>query len=341
MIGFFKKKNKKPEEVEEIVETVEEVQEVQEVSQPETGWFSRLTKGLSKTSNKLTENIGAVLTKKKLDADTLEELEEALIVADMGPETAMKLTVALSKERFGKDITDEEVREFLADEIEKVLEPVMQTLVLEKQENGPCVVLMAGVNGAGKTTTIGKMAHYYSSQGKKVMLAAGDTFRAAAVEQLKVWGERSNCPVISKDTGADAGALAYEAYAEAKKQNMDILFIDTAGRLQNRTELMAELEKVVRVIKKQDETAPHATLLVLDATTGQNAHSQVDIFSRAANVSGLVMTKLDGSAKGGVIVSLAEKFKTPIYAIGIGEKIDDLRSFEAKAFARSLMGLSE
>ena len=309
----------------------------QDVQEKEGGWLSRLTSGLSKSSSKITENIAAVITKRKLDDETLEELEEALIVGDLGPATAAKVTEALSKKRYGKDVTDVEVREALAEEIATILSPVAKPL--EIGAGHPHVILFAGVNGSGKTTTIGKLAKRFKDEGKSVMLAAGDTFRAAAVEQLKVWGERTGCPVVAKDIGADAGALAYEAMDEAKRAGVDVLLIDTAGRLQNKSNLMDELQKVVRVIEKHDADAPHQTLLVLDATTGQNAHSQVELFDKAVDVTGLVVTKLDGSAKGGVIVSLAERFEKPIHAIGVGEKATDLQAFDADSFARSLMGL--
>jgi len=314
--------------------------EIENNAAEKTGWFGRLKKGLSKSSNKISESITSVLTKRKLDDELLEELEEALIVADLGPATASKLTSELARQRFGKDITDEEVKVFLSDGIEGILKPVAKPLEIGTLST-PYVILFSGVNGAGKTTTIGKLSKQLQQQGKKVMLAAGDTFRAAAVEQLQVWGERTGVPVISKEIGADAGALAFEAMERAKAEKVDVLLIDTAGRLQNKSNLMAELEKIVRVIKKHDETAPHNTLLVLDATTGQNAHSQVELFGKAVDISGLVVTKLDGTAKGGVIVSLAEKFGLPVHAIGIGEGVDDLRPFMARDYARSLMGFDE
>lgn len=300
-------------------------------------WLSRLTSGLAKSSSKMTESITSVITKKKLDDETLEELEEALIVGDLGPSTAARLTGDLAKTRFGKDITYEEVRTALADGITDILAPVAQPLQIG--EGHPHVILFAGVNGTGKTTTIGKLAKRFTDEGKTVMLAAGDTFRAAAVEQLKVWGERTGCQVVAKDIGADAGALAYEAMESAKQAGVDVLLVDTAGRLQNKSNLMDELQKVVRVIQKHDENAPHQTLLVLDATTGQNAHSQVELFDKAVDVTGLIVTKLDGTAKGGVIVSLADKYKKPIHAIGVGESVHDLHAFKADDFARSLMGL--
>lgn len=305
-----------------------------------SGWFSRLKAGLSKSSNKIVGGIADVIKKRKLDDEALEDLEEVLITADLGPATAAKLTAALAKSRFDKEVTDEEVRGALAEEIGTILEPVAKPLEIDTGLK-PHVVLVVGVNGSGKTTTIGKLAQHYREQGLKVMMAAGDTFRAAAVEQLQIWGERTGCPVVAKETGADAAGLAYDAIERAKAEGSDVLLIDTAGRLHNKKDLMAELEKVVRVIRKKDEAAPHDTLLVLDATVGQNAHSQVETFREMVNVSGLVMTKLDGTAKGGVLVALAEKFGLPIHAIGVGEKAEDLRPFKADDYARSLMGIAD
>jgi fused signal recognition particle receptor len=304
------------------------------------GWLARLKAGLSKSSNKLTSGIGDLFTKRKLDDEALEELEDLLITSDMGVATAAKIVQGIAKSRFGKDISTEELKAALADEITPILEPVTKPLDVATGRK-PHVVLVCGVNGSGKTTTIGKLSKIYSDQGLKVMLAAGDTFRAAAVEQLKVWGERTNVPVIAKETGADAAALAFDAVSTAKAQGVDVLLIDTAGRLQNKAHLMDELEKVVRVIKKVDETAPHDTVLVLDSTVGQNAHSQVETFDKIVNVTGLIVTKLDGTAKGGVTVSLAEKFGKPVHAIGVGEAAEDLRPFEARAFANALVGLDE
>jgi fused signal recognition particle receptor len=301
------------------------------------GWLQRLRSGLSRSSSKIGESITGLFTKRKLDKALLDELEEALITADLGPATAAKLTAALSKERFGKDITPEETRGIFADEVSRILGPVAQPLKVTPAK--PHVVLVVGVNGSGKTTTIGKLAQHYRGLGLKVVLAAGDTFRAAAVEQLKIWGERTGAAVVAREQGADAAGLAYDALAQAKAEGADLLLIDTAGRLQNKANLMAELAKVIKVLKKLEPTAPHDTLLVLDATTGQNAHSQVEIFKEICAVTGLVVTKLDGSAKGGVLVALAEKFKLPVVAIGVGEGADDLRPFEADAFAKSLMGL--
>jgi len=303
-----------------------------------TGWFGRIKAGLSRSSSRLTQGIGDLFTKRKLDDEALEELEELLIGADFGVATASRVTARLSKSRFGKEISPEEIKEALAEEISTILAPVARPLALDPAKK-PHVVLMVGVNGSGKTTTIGKLAKYYKGQGRKVTMAAGDTFRAAAVEQLKVWGERTGCPVVAGPQGADAAGLAFDALSQSAARGDDLLLIDTAGRLQNKADLMAELEKMVRVLKKQDATAPHDVLLVLDSTVGQNAHSQVEIFKNLIKVSGLVMTKLDGTARGGVVVALAEKFGLPVHAIGVGEGVDDLRPFEAAAFARSLVGL--
>lgn len=302
------------------------------------GWRSRLVSGLSKSSSRLVGGIGDIFTKRKLDDATLTQLEDLLLSADLGAATASRLTQDLAKTRFGKEITPEEVRTAFAADITRVLEPVALPLSVDPARK-PFVILVVGVNGAGKTTTIGKMAHFYRSEGFKVSMAAGDTFRAAAVEQLKVWGARAGATVIAKDTGADAAGVAFEALLEARKRGDDVLLVDTAGRLQNKDLLMAELQKIVRAITKVDPTAPHATLLVLDATVGQNAHAQVEVFKQMIGVTGLVMTKLDGTAKGGVVVALAEKFKLPVHYIGVGEGADDLRPFTSHSFARSLMGL--
>lgn len=302
------------------------------------GWLSRLREGLSKSTKKVAESITGLFTKKKLDQQTLDDLEDALIQADLGVAVAARLVGKLSKERFGKEVTEEEVRAAFADDIAEILQPVAVPLTIDAARK-PHVVLVVGVNGSGKTTTIAKLAGRYKGEGRSVMLAAGDTFRAAAVEQLKVWGDRAGVPVVSKQTGADAAGLAYEALEHARAEKTDVLLIDTAGRLHNKTNLMEELAKIVRVIRKLDPEAPHSCLLVLDATTGQNAHAQVETFKTMSPVDALVLTKLDGSAKGGVLVALAEKFKLPVVAIGVGEGIDDLRPFEARAFARGLMGL--
>ena len=281
--------------------------------------------------------ITAIFTNRKLDDEALEELEDLLITSDMGVSVSTKLITDLSKSRFDKEISAQEVKEVLATQIAGSLEPVARPLVINTNHK-PHVVLMVGVNGAGKTTTIGKLAQKYIGEGKTVMMAAGDTFRAAAIEQLKVWGERVGSKVISRDQGSDPAGLAFDAIAEAKKEGVDVLLFDTAGRLHNKTELMAELQKVIRVIKKQDETAPHDTVLILDATTGQNAINQVATFKELVDITGLIVTKLDGSARGGVVVGLAEKFGLPVHAIGVGETADDLQPFEPKAFAEALVG---
>ena len=310
-----------------------------EESQPERGsWFQRLKSGLSRTSDKLVGGIAALFTKKKLDDATLQELEDLLITSDLGVATAARLTGNLAAEKFDKEVTNEEVREAFAGDITEILEQVAKPLVLNPA-NRPHVVLVCGVNGSGKTTTIGKLARQWKSEGKTVWLAAGDTFRAAAIEQLQVWGERAGVPVVARPQGSDPAALAFDAMSEAAAAGADVLIVDTAGRLQNRAELMDELAKVVRVIKKQAPDAPHDCLLVLDGTVGQNAHSQVKVFREMVEVTGLIVTKLDGSARGGVVVALAQDFALPVHAVGVGEQPDDLRPFEARAFARGLMGL--
>nr|WP_321458602.1 signal recognition particle-docking protein FtsY [uncultured Cohaesibacter sp.] len=336
----------------ELVSPVAEVSEAAAVAEPDPkgepekpakklSWFERLRKGLSRSSGALGEGISSIFTKRKLDDDTLQDLEDILIQADLGVETAMAITDRLSDGRYNKDVSDKDVQEILADEVDKVLEPVAMPLEITKPESGPHVILMIGVNGAGKTTTIGKLAQKFRAEGKKVMMAAGDTFRAAAIDQLKVWGERTGAPVVARDVGSDAAGLAYDAMLEAKEKGMDVLLIDTAGRLQNRKELMAELEKIVRVIKKHDEAAPHSVLLVLDATTGQNALNQVEVFSKMAGVTGLVMTKLDGTARGGILVAISSKHKVPVHFIGVGEGVDDLEPFESRDFARAIAGLAD
>jgi len=304
------------------------------------GWFERLKAGLGKTSSRITGGIGDLFTgTRRLDDDTLEELEEVLITADLGVATSAKLAAGLAKTRFDQEVTEQDVRETFADDIANILASVAKPLEI-RPDLKPHVVLVCGVNGSGKTTTIGKLAKHYTDNGKSVMLAAGDTFRAAAIEQLQVWGSRTGAPVIARDIGSDAAGLAYDAMEQARDQGMDVLLIDTAGRLQNKSHLMEELEKIVRVIKKVNPDAPHDVILVLDATVGQNAHAQVETFSQAVNVTGLVMTKLDGTAKGGVVVALADKFGLPVHAIGVGEGADDLQPFSARDFARNLMGLS-
>lgn len=303
------------------------------------GWLARLREGLSRSSSKIGDGITTLFTKRRLDQDALDELEELLITADLGPSTAARLVADFGKERFGKDITDQEVKQALADQIAALLQPCAKPFTPDMTRR-PYVVLMVGVNGAGKTTTIGKLAKHYADTGLKVMMAAGDTFRAAAIEQLQIWGERANCPVVTGAQGSDAAALAYRALERAKAEYIDLLLIDTAGRLHNKTDLMQELSKIKRVLKKLDPETPHETLLVLDATTGQNAHAQVEVFRELTTITGLIVTKLDGSAKGGVLVALADKFKLPIHAVGVGEGAYDLHAFEADDFARSLMGIS-
>ncbi len=308
----------------------------------EGGWLSRLGKGLSKSTNKITSGLTDLVTKKKLDQDMLDSLEEVLIEADLGPKTAAAVVEDFSKDRFGKDLGEDEIKEALAESITKILEQVAAPLEVKKPAGGPFVILVCGVNGAGKTTTIGKLAQKLKyKDGYKVMMAAGDTFRAAAVEQLEIWAKRTSCKLIKKDVGADAAAVAFEAYAQAKEEGADVLIIDTAGRLQNKTGLMEELAKIIRVLQKQDETLPHETILVLDSTTGQNAFSQLQTFKDMVNVSGLIVTKLDGSAKGGVLVGLADQFKTPVYAIGVGEAVEDMQAFSPREYARSLMGIKD
>ena len=304
------------------------------------GWWSRLTSGMKRTSTALSDRVTGLFTKRKLDATTLEDLEDALIQADFGLETAMRISEAVGKGRYEKGISPDEVRSILATEVERALEPVAKPLELDTARK-PFVILTVGVNGAGKTTTLGKLASKYRAEGRSVMLAAGDTFRAAAIDQLKVWGARTGTPVISGAQGADAAGLAFDALKQAQAAGTDILLIDTAGRLQNKTGLMAELEKIVRVLRKQDPDAPHATLLILDATVGQNALSQVELFSQAAPITGLVMTKLDGTARGGILVALAAKFGLPVHFIGVGEGVEDLEPFTARDFARAVAGLEQ
>lgn len=298
-------------------------------------WLQRLKQGLAKTSSRLTDGITSLVTKRKLDRDSLEDLEDLLIGADLGVETAGRITAALGKGRFEKSITSDDVRDILAEEVARVLTPVARPLAMNATLK-PHVILVLGVNGAGKTTTIGKLAAKFSREGKKVLIAAGDTFRAAAIDQLKVWGDRTGTPVIAREVGADAAGLAFDALKDAKEGGYDILLIDTAGRLQNKDTLMAELEKIIRVMKKLDPEAPHDTLLVLDATTGQNALNQVEVFGKRAGVTGLVMTKLDGTARGGILVAIAAKYAIPVHFIGVGEGIDDLQPFKAEDFSRAI-----
>ncbi len=307
---------------------------------PKKSWFERLRAGLSRTSSQLVEGITSVFTKRKLDAAMLDELEDLLIRADRGVDTSSRIIAKLSEGRFDKEIAPEEVSAILAEEVEKVLTPVAQPLTLDETRS-PHVILMVGVNGTGKTTTIGKLAKIYTAEGKRVMLAAGDTFRAAAIEQLKIWGERTNSPVISGAAGADAAGLAFDAMRRAADEKRDVLIIDTAGRLQNKAHLMAELEKIIRVIRKVDASAPHSVLLTLDATTGQNALNQVEVFKKTAGVSGLIMTKLDGTARGGILVAIAAKYSLPVHAIGVGEAVEDLQPFAPRDFARAIAGIED
>ncbi len=302
-------------------------------------WFQRLQQGLSRSAQKISTGITDLVVKKKLDEESLLQLEELLLSADLGLPAVSNIIKELRRDRFGKDITEIELKQALSAKLSQWLKPVERPLQWPEQAK-PAVILFAGVNGAGKTTTIGKLAAKLRASGKSVWLAAGDTFRAAAVEQLKVWGERTGCHVVSAASGADAAGLAYTALAQAKAAGVDVLLLDTAGRLQNRAELMAELGKIVKVLKKLDEAAPHVSVLTLDATVGQNAHSQVKLFAEVIPLSGLILTKLDGTAKGGVLVALAESFKLPVFYIGVGEALEDLRDFAADDFAKALVGLA-
>ena len=301
------------------------------------GFLSRLRQGLSRSSAKLTESIGAVFVRRKLDDAALADLEDVLVAADLGTAVAGRVIAEFRRTRFGREVTDEEVREALAGEIAEILRPVAKPLVLDLTLR-PHVVLVVGVNGTGKTTTIGKMALAYRAQGLRPVLVAGDTFRAAAVEQLQIWGERTDAPVIAGAANTDAAGLAFDALTRAKADGADVLLIDTAGRLHNKAALMEELRKIIRVLRKQDATAPHSVLLMLDATTGQNALNQVDVFKDMVDVTGLAVTKLDGSARGGVVVALAEEFCIPVHCVGVGEQAGDLRPFDAEEFARGLVG---
>jgi fused signal recognition particle receptor len=305
-------------------------------STQKTSWWKRLSGGLKRTSSQLGSAIAGLLTKRKLDASTLEELENELIRADFGIDVADRTIAALRRDRFEKDISPEELQALLAAEIEKVMAPVAKPLEIASR---PFVILVTGVNGSGKTTTIGKLAARFRSQGKSVMLVAGDTFRAAAIEQLGIWAGRTGATIKKSTQGADPASLAFDAISAAKAEGVDVVLVDTAGRLQNRSELMSELEKIVRVMRKVEPTAPNAVLLVLDATVGQNALSQVDMFGKTAGVTGLVMTKLDGTARGGILVAIADRFKLPVHFIGVGEGVDDLSDFTARDFARAVVGL--
>jgi len=303
---------------------------------PPPTFLERLKTGLSRSAGTIGVNLGAI-GGKKLDAASIAELEEALIAGDIGAGLSARIAAAVGRGRYGVEIAPYDLKRILAGEIAEVLKPAQQAFATDPSKK-PFVVLVAGVNGTGKTTTIGKLAKSLREEGLKVVLAAGDTFRAAAIEQLQVWGARVGAEVVAKEPGADAAGLAFEALEQAKKSGADVLLIDTAGRLQNKAGLMAELEKIARVIKKLDPTAPHASLLVLDATTGQNAISQVEVFQRSVPLTGLIMTKLDGTARGGILVALADKFKLPVHFIGVGEGADDLQPFHAEAFAKALTG---
>jgi fused signal recognition particle receptor len=301
-------------------------------------WWRRLSSGLKRTSSSLGTAMSDLVTKRKLDRAMLDDIEDVLLRADLGTEVAARIAAAVGVGRYDKAISADDVKAVVAAEVEKVLVPVAKPLSIDATQR-PFVILVVGVNGSGKTTTIGKLAAKFSAEGRKVMLAAGDTFRAAAIEQLKIWGDRTKSPVIAGAQGSDSASLAFNAVTAAKEQNINVLLVDTAGRLQNKAELMNELEKVVRVVKKVDASAPHAVLLVLDATVGQNALSQVEAFQRTAGVTGLVMTKLDGTARGGILVALAEKYKLPVHFVGVGEGIDDLAPFTAHDFARAIAGI--
>ncbi|MBL8906942.1 MAG: signal recognition particle-docking protein FtsY [Rhizobiales bacterium] len=334
MSGFLKSLFRRNRDVEESPQAAA----MPEAIAPEErrGWLGRLTQGLAKSSKSLTGSITTILTKRKLDQTTLGELEDALIAADLGLATTERIIKAISAGRYDREIAPEDVRKVLSEEIAKVLKPVEVPLDFRGQK--PFVVLVVGVNGSGKTTTIGKLGAIAQREGLKVMFAACDTFRAAAIDQLQVWSERTGARLVSRPPGADSAGLAFDALTEARAEQADILFIDTAGRLQNKAGLMAELDKIVRVLKKVDANAPHAVLLVLDATTGQNAMAQAEAFAKTAGVTGIIMTKLDGTARGGILVAIAERFKIPVHAVGIGEQIEDLQPFDAEAFAEAIAG---
>ena len=313
--------------------------EAQARIEAEGGFMERISKGLRKSTSRMSEQVSAVFTKRKLDDEALQDLEDILITSDFGVGPAAKVTALLAKDKFDKQVTDMEIKIALADVISEILTPLEKPLVLTGAK--PEIILFVGVNGSGKTTTLGKIAKRYHDEGKKVLIAAGDTFRAAAVEQLTIWSERAGAEIVSGKLNSDAAGLVFDAIEKAKEDDVDVLMIDTAGRLQNRTELMDELAKVVRVIKKQDASAPHHSILVLDATVGQNALMQTEAFQETAGVTGLIMTKLDGTAKGGVLVALSDKYKLPIHAIGIGERIEDLENFSAPVFAAALSGVAD
>ena len=301
-------------------------------------WWQRLAGGLKRSSSVLGEAISEVVLRRQLDAAAVDEIEDVLIRADLGLETAGEIATALRFARFATGASPDDVKAVVAAEVEKVLAPVAHPLAIDAEKK-PFVILVAGVNGSGKTTTIGKLAARFRDDGRSVMLAAGDTFRAAAIDQLKIWAERAGAAFIAREPGADAAGLVFDAIGMARERGSDILLVDTAGRLQNRTELMDELQKIVRVMKKVDPSAPHAVLLVLDATVGQNALSQVEIFQKLVGVTGLVMTKLDGTARGGILVAIAAKFRVPVHYIGVGESVADLAPFSAREFGRAIAGL--
>ncbi len=307
---------------------------------PDQNWFRRLTSGLSRSSSAIGRGIRDIFAKRRLDAGSLDDLEDILIQADLGLGAATRIREAIGKGSYEKGISPDEVRALLAEEIERTLAPVAKPLVIDESVK-PFVILVIGVNGSGKTTTIGKLAAKFIAEGRQVTVVAGDTFRAAAIEQLKIWADRVGADFLAREQGGDAASLAFDALTRAKASGADVMMMDTAGRLQNRTELMGELEKIVRVMKKVDPAAPHATLLVLDATVGQNALSQVEIFGRIAGVTGLVMTKLDGTARGGILVAIADKFELPVHFIGVGETVDDLEPFSARDFARAIAGFED
>jgi fused signal recognition particle receptor len=321
----------------ERIEDFSGMSDTQESGRDKTGWLGRLTGGLKRSSSALGSALVDLVTRGPMDPAKLDDIQDALVRADLGYELAHRVTKIISEGSYSQGITPDEVKAVVAAEVTKILKPVARPLVIEGAK--PFVILVAGVNGSGKTTTIGKLASQLSAEGRKVMLAAGDTFRAAAIDQLKIWGVRAGAKVVAGEPGADSAGLAFDALSAAKSEGADVLIVDTAGRLQNRTELMSELEKMIRVIKKLDASAPHAVLLVLDATVGQNALSQVEVFGKTAGVTGLVMTKLDGTARGGILVSIAEKFKLPIHFIGVGEGVDDLSPFSAQDFGKALAGL--
>jgi fused signal recognition particle receptor len=306
--------------------------------EPKRSWLQRLRAGLSRSSTSIARGVADIFTKRKLDAASLDDLEDVLIQADLGLAAASRIREAVGRGRHERGISPDEVKRILADEVARALEPVARPLTIDASKR-PFVILVVGVNGSGKTTTIGKLAAKFRAEGKAVMLAAGDTFRAAAIEQLRVWGRRTFSAIVEREQGADAAGLAFDALMEARKLKIDIVLMDTAGRLQNRAELMSELEKIIRVIRKVDASAPHAVLLVLDATVGQNALAQVEIFGAKAGVTGLVMTKLDGTARGGILVAIADKFALPVHFIGVGEGIDDLEPFAARDFADAIAGI--